>query len=141
MRRLGEELRDLREAYQAGQDKAHSSEEEVLGLHNQVRTTHTHTHTESTIKSSWCDPQVALLSVEMCSLREENERMKTMAEIREPSEQLQNAIRDRDEAIAKYGATRRFCRNNHRCRFHKGFHSAVLLAGRRRWRWSWPSVK
>uniref|UniRef100_H3D1L5 BICD family like cargo adaptor 1 n=1 Tax=Tetraodon nigroviridis TaxID=99883 RepID=H3D1L5_TETNG len=44
---------------------------------------------------------VALLSVEMRSLREENERMKTMAEIREPSEQLQSAIRDRDEAIAK----------------------------------------
>lgn len=47
-------------------------------------------------------PQIALLSVEMCSLREDNERMKTMAEIREPSEQLQSAIRDRDEAIAKY---------------------------------------
>lgn len=39
MRKLGEELRDLRELYQAGQDKAHRSEEEVLGLHNQVRTT------------------------------------------------------------------------------------------------------
>lgn len=49
-----------------------------------------------------CDLQMALLSVEMCSLREENERMKTMAEIREPSEQLQSAIRDRDDAIAKY---------------------------------------
>uniref|UniRef100_A0A3Q3X4J1 BICD family like cargo adaptor 1 n=1 Tax=Mola mola TaxID=94237 RepID=A0A3Q3X4J1_MOLML len=44
---------------------------------------------------------MALLSVEMCSLREEHERMKTMAEIREPSEQLQSAIRDRDDAIAK----------------------------------------
>uniref|UniRef100_A0A671USJ1 BICD family like cargo adaptor 1 n=1 Tax=Sparus aurata TaxID=8175 RepID=A0A671USJ1_SPAAU len=44
---------------------------------------------------------MALLSVEMCSLREENERMKTMAEIREPSEQLQSAIRDRDDAITK----------------------------------------
>ncbi|XP_029684850.1 BICD family-like cargo adapter 1 isoform X2 [Takifugu rubripes] len=79
VRKLGEELRDLREMYEAGQDKSHCSEEEVLRLHNQI----------------------ALLSVEMCSLREDNERMKTMAEIREPSEQLQSAIRDRDEAIAK----------------------------------------
>lgn len=39
VRKLGEELRDLRELYQAGQDKAHSSEEEVLELHNQVRST------------------------------------------------------------------------------------------------------
>ncbi|XP_035514579.1 BICD family-like cargo adapter 1 [Morone saxatilis] len=79
VRKLGEELREVRELYEAEQDKARSSEEEVLQLHNQM----------------------ALLSVEMCSLREENERMKTMAEIREPSEQLQSAIRDRDDAIAK----------------------------------------
>lgn len=38
MRKLGEELRDLRELYQAVQDKAHSSQEEGLELHNQVRT-------------------------------------------------------------------------------------------------------
>uniref|UniRef100_A0AAQ5Y369 HAP1 N-terminal domain-containing protein n=1 Tax=Amphiprion ocellaris TaxID=80972 RepID=A0AAQ5Y369_AMPOC len=44
---------------------------------------------------------MALLSVELCSLREENERMRMMAEVREPSEQLQSAIRDRDDAIAK----------------------------------------
>uniref|UniRef100_A0A3Q3E263 BICD family like cargo adaptor 1 n=1 Tax=Labrus bergylta TaxID=56723 RepID=A0A3Q3E263_9LABR len=44
---------------------------------------------------------MALLSVETRSLQEENERMKTMAELREPSEQLQSAIRDRDDAIAK----------------------------------------
>ena len=49
-----------------------------------------------------CDLQMALLSVEMCSLQEENQRMRTMAEVREPSEQLQSAIRDRDDAIAKY---------------------------------------
>lgn len=106
VRKLGEELRDLRELYQAGQEKAHSREEEVLGLHNQVRTvcvetiTDSHTHTSYPILVC---PQITLLSVEMCSLREENQRMKTMAEIREPSEQLQSAIRDRDEAIAKYG--------------------------------------
>uniref|UniRef100_A0A8C5NFX4 Bicaudal D-related protein 1 n=1 Tax=Gouania willdenowi TaxID=441366 RepID=A0A8C5NFX4_GOUWI len=44
---------------------------------------------------------MSLLSVEMCSLREENEQIRKMAEVREPSEQLQSAIRDRDEAIAK----------------------------------------
>ncbi|KAM3610804.1 uncharacterized protein V6R79_009086 [Siganus canaliculatus] len=79
VRKLGEELREARELYETEQDKSRSHEDEVLQLHNQV----------------------ALLSVEMCSLREENERMKTMAEIREPSEQLQSAIRDRDDAIAK----------------------------------------
>lgn len=42
--------------------------------------------------------------METCSLRDENQRMKTMSEIREPSEQLQSAIRDRDDAIAKYEA-------------------------------------
>ncbi|XP_070820813.1 BICD family-like cargo adapter 1 isoform X1 [Chaetodon trifascialis] len=79
VRKLGEELREVRELYEAEQDKTRSNEEEALQLHNQM----------------------ALLSVEMCSLREENERMKMMAEIREPSEQLQSAIRDRDDAIAK----------------------------------------
>lgn len=44
---------------------------------------------------------MALLSVEMCSLQEENGQMRAMAEVREPSEQLQSAIRDRDDAIAK----------------------------------------
>ncbi|XP_043103796.1 BICD family-like cargo adapter 1 isoform X3 [Puntigrus tetrazona] len=43
----------------------------------------------------------ALLSVEVSSSREENERLRAMAEVREPNEQLQSAIRDRDEAIAK----------------------------------------
>ncbi|XP_028270208.1 BICD family-like cargo adapter 1 [Parambassis ranga] len=79
VRKLGEELREVRELYEAEQDKACRSEEELLQLHNQM----------------------ALLSVEMCSLREDNERIRAMAEVREPSEQLQSAIRDRDDAIAK----------------------------------------
>uniref|UniRef100_A0A3P9J6I6 BICD family like cargo adaptor 1 n=1 Tax=Oryzias latipes TaxID=8090 RepID=A0A3P9J6I6_ORYLA len=78
-RKLGEELQEVRQLYEAEQDKTHSNEEELLQLHNQM----------------------ALLSVEMCSLREENEQLRVMAEVREPSEQLQNAIRDRDDAIAK----------------------------------------
>ncbi|XP_032367599.1 BICD family-like cargo adapter 1 isoform X1 [Etheostoma spectabile] len=78
-RKLGEELREVRELYEAEQDKTSSTEDKVLQLHNQM----------------------ALLSVEMCSLREDNERMRTMAEVREPSEQLQTAIRDRDDAITK----------------------------------------
>ncbi|XP_034547040.1 BICD family-like cargo adapter 1 isoform X2 [Notolabrus celidotus] len=78
-RKLGEELREVRELYETEQDKTRSNEEEALQLHNQM----------------------ALLSVETCSLREENERLKAMAEIREPSEQLQSAIRDRDDAISK----------------------------------------
>ncbi|KAM4617087.1 LOW QUALITY PROTEIN: BICD family-like cargo adapter 1 [Polymixia lowei] len=79
VRRLGEELREVRELYEAEQDKTHGNEEELLQLHNQM----------------------ALLSVEMCSVREDSERMRAMAEVREPSEQLQSAIRDRDDAIAK----------------------------------------
>ncbi|XP_019949231.2 BICD family-like cargo adapter 1 isoform X1 [Paralichthys olivaceus] len=79
VRKLGEELREVRELHEAEQDKTRSSEGELLQLHNQM----------------------ALLSVEMCSLREDNERIRVMAEVREPSEQLQSAIRDRDDAIAK----------------------------------------
>ncbi|GLD72521.1 BICD family-like cargo adapter 1 isoform X1, partial [Lates japonicus] len=79
VRKLGEELREVRELYEAEQDKTRSNEEELLQLHNQM----------------------ALLSVEICSLRDENKRVRMMAEVREPSEQLQSAIRDRDDAIAK----------------------------------------
>ncbi|XP_073766146.1 BICD family-like cargo adapter 1 isoform X1 [Danio rerio] len=79
VRKLGEELRDLRELYEQEQEKTHSSQEEALQLHNQV----------------------ALLSVEVSSSREENERLRAMTEVHEPNEQLQSAIRDRDEAIAK----------------------------------------
>ncbi|XP_071378191.1 BICD family-like cargo adapter 1 [Centroberyx affinis] len=79
VRKLGEELREVRELYEAEQDKTRSNEDEQLQLHNQM----------------------ALLSVEMHSVQEENERIRAMAEVREPSEQLQSAIRDRDDAIAK----------------------------------------
>lgn len=79
VRRLGEELREARDTCECEQEKNQRREDEVLQLHNQM----------------------ALLSVEMCSLREENDRARAMAEVREPSERLQSAIRDRDEAIAK----------------------------------------
>ncbi|XP_054587194.1 BICD family-like cargo adapter 1 isoform X4 [Nothobranchius furzeri] len=79
VRKLGEELREVRELYQSEQQRSHGREEELQQLHSQM----------------------ALLSVEMCSLQEENEQMRAMAQVREPSEQLQSAIRDRDDAIAK----------------------------------------
>ncbi|XP_038137911.1 BICD family-like cargo adapter 1 [Cyprinodon tularosa] len=79
VRKLGEELQEIRELYEAEQHKTRSNEEELLQLHDQM----------------------ALLSVEICSLREDNVRMRAMADVREPSEQLQSAIRDRDDAIAK----------------------------------------
>ncbi|XP_067270595.1 BICD family-like cargo adapter 1 isoform X2 [Pseudorasbora parva] len=79
VRKLSEELRELREIYEQEQENTRSSQEEALQLHNQV----------------------ALLSVEVSSSREENERLRAMAEVHEPNEQLQSAIRDRDEAIAK----------------------------------------
>uniref|UniRef100_A0AAR2LFF8 Uncharacterized protein n=1 Tax=Pygocentrus nattereri TaxID=42514 RepID=A0AAR2LFF8_PYGNA len=79
VRKLGEELREVRELYEQEQERVRSAQEEVLQLHNQI----------------------ALLSLEVCSSREENERLRAMSEVREPSEQLQTAIRDRDDAIAK----------------------------------------
>lgn len=45
--------------------------------------------------------QVTLLSVEMTALKEERDRLRVTSEDQEPKEQLQKAIRDRDEAIAK----------------------------------------
>lgn len=50
----------------------------------------------------WCVLQIALLSVEMCSVQKESEKMRAIFEVQEPSEQLQSAIRDRDDAITKY---------------------------------------
>lgn len=37
VRKLGEELREVRELYKAEQEKTRSNEEELLRLHNQVR--------------------------------------------------------------------------------------------------------
>ncbi|XP_059379356.1 BICD family-like cargo adapter 1 [Carassius carassius] len=79
VRKLNEELRELRELYDQEQEKTRNSQEEVLQLHNQV----------------------ALLSVEVSSSSEENEHLRAMAEVNKPNEQLQSAIRDRDEAIVK----------------------------------------
>lgn len=38
VRKLGEELQEVRQLYEAEQDKTHSNEEELLQLHNQVAT-------------------------------------------------------------------------------------------------------
>ncbi|MGH0178744.1 UNVERIFIED_CONTAM: hypothetical protein FKN15_078283 [Acipenser sinensis] len=80
VRKLGEESRTLRELYESEQSKARASQEEALQLHNQA----------------------TLLSLEMSSLKEERERLRAMTEEQEQSEQVQRAIHDRDEAIAKY---------------------------------------
>lgn len=45
--------------------------------------------------------QVALLSVELCSAREEAGSLRALAEAREPGERLLSAIRARDDAAAK----------------------------------------
>ncbi|XP_028712395.1 BICD family-like cargo adapter 1 isoform X3 [Peromyscus leucopus] len=50
------------------------------------------------------EPSVTLLSVEMTALKEERDRLRVTSEDKEPREQLQKAIRDRDEAIAKKNA-------------------------------------
>ncbi|XP_058850203.1 BICD family-like cargo adapter 1 isoform X1 [Acipenser ruthenus] len=82
VRKLGEESRTLRELYESEQSKARDSQEEALQLHNQA----------------------TLLSLEMSSLKEERERLRAMTEEQEQSEQVQRAIHDRDEAIAKKAA-------------------------------------
>ncbi|KAA0714376.1 BICD family-like cargo adapter 1 [Triplophysa tibetana] len=79
VRKLGEELRELRELYEQEHENTRCGRKEVLQLHDQV----------------------ALLSVEVSSSRAENERLRLMVEVSEPNEALQSAIRDRDEAIAK----------------------------------------
>ncbi|XP_008838625.1 BICD family-like cargo adapter 1 isoform X2 [Nannospalax galili] len=50
------------------------------------------------------EPTVTLLSVEMTALKEERDQLRMTSEDKEPKEQLQRAIRDRDEAIAKKNA-------------------------------------
>ncbi|XP_063029166.1 BICD family-like cargo adapter 1 isoform X1 [Melospiza melodia melodia] len=50
------------------------------------------------------DSTVTLLSVEMTTLKEERDRLRGGAEDKEASERLLQAIRDRDEAIAKKNA-------------------------------------
>ncbi|XP_075390015.1 BICD family-like cargo adapter 1 isoform X2 [Tenrec ecaudatus] len=50
------------------------------------------------------EPTVTLLSMEMTALKEERDRLRVTSEDKEPKEQLQKAIRDRDEAIAKKNA-------------------------------------
>ncbi|XP_015423640.1 PREDICTED: bicaudal D-related protein 1, partial [Myotis davidii] len=50
------------------------------------------------------EPPVTLLSVEMTALKEERDRLRVTSEDKEPKEQLQKAVRDRDEAIAKKNA-------------------------------------
>uniref|UniRef100_G3TF04 BICD family like cargo adaptor 1 n=1 Tax=Loxodonta africana TaxID=9785 RepID=G3TF04_LOXAF len=50
------------------------------------------------------EPTVTLLSVEMTALKEERDRLRVTSEDKDPEEQLQKAIRDRDEAIAKKNA-------------------------------------
>ncbi|XP_035937860.2 BICD family-like cargo adapter 1 isoform X2 [Halichoerus grypus] len=50
------------------------------------------------------EPTVMLLSVEMTALKEERDRLRVTSEAKEPKEQLQKAVRDRDEAIAKKNA-------------------------------------
>ncbi|XP_058995483.1 BICD family-like cargo adapter 1 isoform X3 [Mustela lutreola] len=50
------------------------------------------------------EPTVTLLSVEMTALKEERDRLRVTSEDKEPKEQLQKAIQDRDEAIAKKNA-------------------------------------
>nr|XP_036849007.1 BICD family-like cargo adapter 1 isoform X4 [Manis javanica] len=50
------------------------------------------------------EPTVTVLSVEMTALKEERDRLRVTSEDKEHKEQLQKAIRDRDEAIAKKNA-------------------------------------
>ncbi|KFV77381.1 Bicaudal D-related protein 1, partial [Dryobates pubescens] len=82
IRRTSEDSRALRELMDGERGKLRQSLEELQRLHSQV----------------------TLLSVEMTTLKEERDRLRGAAEDKEASEQLLQAIRDRDEAIAKKNA-------------------------------------
>ncbi|XP_045880283.1 BICD family-like cargo adapter 1 isoform X1 [Meles meles] len=82
IRQTSEDSRALRELMEGERGKLRQSLEELQQLHSQV----------------------TLLSVEMTALKEERDRLRGTSEDREPKEQLQKAIRDRDEAIAKKNA-------------------------------------
>ncbi|XP_023576688.1 BICD family-like cargo adapter 1 isoform X1 [Octodon degus] len=82
IRQTSEDSRALRELMEGERGKLRQSLEELQRLHSQV----------------------TLLSVEMTALKEERDRLRVTSEEKEPKEQLQKAIRDRDEAIAKKNA-------------------------------------
>ncbi|KAM7051216.1 BICD family-like cargo adapter 1 isoform 2-T2 [Molossus nigricans] len=82
IRQTSEDSRALRELMEGERGKLRQSLEELQRLHSQV----------------------TLLSVEMTALKEERDRLRVTSEDKEPKEQLQKAIRDRDEAIAKKNA-------------------------------------
>ncbi|XP_065759791.1 BICD family-like cargo adapter 1 isoform X1 [Muntiacus reevesi] len=82
IRQTSEDSRALRELMEGERGKLRQSLEELQRLHSQV----------------------TLLSVEMTALKEERDRLRVTSEDEEPKEQLQKAIRDRDEAIAKKNA-------------------------------------
>ncbi|XP_060048975.1 BICD family-like cargo adapter 1 isoform X6 [Erinaceus europaeus] len=79
IRQTSEDSRALRELMEGERGKLRQSLEELQQLHSQV----------------------TLLSMEMTALKEERDRLRVTSEDKEPKEQLQKAIRDRDEAIAK----------------------------------------
>ncbi|XP_036209867.1 BICD family-like cargo adapter 1 isoform X3 [Myotis myotis] len=82
IRQTSEDSRALRELMEGERGKLRQSLEELQRLHSQV----------------------TLLSVEMTALKEERDRLRVTSEDKEPKEQLQKAVRDRDEAIAKKNA-------------------------------------
>ncbi|XP_055406499.1 BICD family-like cargo adapter 1 isoform X1 [Bubalus kerabau] len=82
IRQTSEDSRALRELMEGERGKLRQSLEELQRLHSQV----------------------TQLSVEMTALKEERDRLRVTSEDKEPKEQLQKAIRDRDEAIAKKNA-------------------------------------
>nr|XP_044989106.1 BICD family-like cargo adapter 1 isoform X1 [Jaculus jaculus] len=82
IRQTSEDSRALRELMEGERGKLKQSLEELQHLHSQV----------------------TLLSVEMTVLKEERDRLRAASEDKEPQEQLQKALRDRDAAIAKKNA-------------------------------------
>nr|XP_009685823.1 PREDICTED: bicaudal D-related protein 1 [Struthio camelus australis] len=82
IRRTSEDSRALRELMEGERGKLRQSLEELQRLHSQV----------------------TLLSVEMTTLKEERDRLRGAAEDKDTNERLLQAIRDRDEAIAKKNA-------------------------------------
>ncbi|KAF1436232.1 BICD family-like cargo adapter 1, partial [Spheniscus demersus] len=92
------ELKRLIQNVLDGADSTSSRRSDDDTLEEQIRRTTTLGFTPSLC------PQVTLLSVEMTTLKEERDRLRGAAEDKETSDRLLQAIRDRDEAIAKKNA-------------------------------------
>ncbi|XP_037256259.1 BICD family-like cargo adapter 1 isoform X5 [Falco rusticolus] len=101
------ELQEVRLSYRQLQGKVEELSEERSLQNFNTTSTSLLSEIEQSMEAEELEQereQVTLLSVEMTTLKEERDRLRGAAEDKETSERLLQAIRDRDEAIAKKNA-------------------------------------